>query len=486
MIKRSSLIWKVLVVIVITAMLLVACVPQPAEEAPAAEEPKAEEVEEVKEAEVEEAKEAEEPEEVMEEATFEAMSGEAVEFQAWQFATDVVQSNVDRYNDEMNGNVVYATIAGDYSAIMENKLLAGAPLDMLYGHIYDAVRFYEGGWLMPVDELPAYEDIKADMYPHIADYWTYDGHLLGLSYFTSVLGVVTVNLQQLEAAGLTPDDYPATWDELYDQLYEIRDAGIDHPYMPSWYNQQWGMPWAFLFEVLNRGGMTADPVTHAPMLTVDGAGGETLRDWKAIYNDGIVEEEVLSYQEADFLEAWESGRYVYSPSMAYNIKRFNNPDNSVFAGDCSFIPYQGQPWGMVDAAVYMMTDRERSEEHTKDVQKFVSWYGFRDQNGDSFVAERWLKDFNLFSAYRSVMESDEAKTMIGEGLSDPNNVDALLEVYEHAQYPAGVFNVVWSAEFQAFLKETLQTFLLEDKPVDETIDALNNKIAELNATYGIE
>jgi multiple sugar transport system substrate-binding protein len=415
-----------------------------------------------------------------------SVSGEVVEFQGWQFATDIVEGNVKRYNGEMNGKVVYSTIAGDYSAIMENKLLAGAPLDILYGHIYDAVRYYEGGWLMTVDELPNYEDIIADMYPNIAQYWTYDGHLLGLSYFTSVLGIVGVNLEKLEEAGLTPDDYPATWDELYDQLYKIRDAGIKHPFLPSWYNEQWGMAWAFLFEVLNRGGDIADPVTHVPMLTVDGPGGETLRDWKAIYNDGIVEEEVLSYNEADFLEAWESGRYVYSPTMAYNIKMFNNPESSTFAGKCSFIPYKDQPWGMVDAAVYMMTNRERSEEHTNDVKSFASWYGFRDQNDVSFVADRWLADFNLFSAYKSVMESDDAKKKIGEGLSDPNDVDALLEIYKNAQYPAGVFNVVWSAEFQAFERETLQTFLLEDKPVDETIDALNGKITELNATYGIE
>lgn len=490
--KKHSILWFLVVTLVITAMLISACAPAATEEVkPAAEEEEVvvEEAEPEPEVEAEEeAEPVEEEVEAIEEFSLEATSGEEVYFQAWQFATDVVQDNVNRYNDEMGGNVVYSTIAGDYSAIMENKLLAGAPLDFLYGHIYDAVRYYEGGWLMPIDELPNFEDeIKPDMYPHIAEYWSYDGHVLGLSYFTSVLGIIGVNLEKLEEAGLTEADYPATWDEIYDQLYVIRDAGIEHPFMPSWYNQQWGIPWAFLLEVLNRGGMTADPETHAPMLTVDGPGGETLRDWKRILNDGIVEEEVLSYQEADFLEAWESGRYVYSPTMAYNIKRFNNPETSAFAGKCSFIPYQGQPWGMVDAAVYMMTTRDdRSPEHTQDVKSFTSWYGFRDQNGVSFVAERWLKDFNLFSAYRSVMESDDAREYISGALSNPDNVDKLLEIYEQADYPKGTFNVVWSAEFQTFLKETLQTFLLEDLPVEDTIDALNGKITELNQTYGIE
>jgi len=420
-------------------------------------------------------------------ATFDlkAQSQETVELVGWQFATDVVANNVARYNNEMGGHVVYSTIAGDYSSIMESKLLMKAPVDVLYGQVYDAVRFYEGGWITPIDELPNYQTIKDDFYPTIADYFTYKGHLLGLSYYMSVLGVVTVNLDQLQKAGLTEADYPATWHELYDQLYKIRDAGIKHPYLPSWYNEQWGIPWSFMFEVMNRGGTVADPETHAPMMTVDGPAGDTLRDWKRLYNDGIVEPEVLSYKEADFLQAWESGRYVYSPTMAYNIKSFNDPKSSTFAGKCSFIPYKGQPWGGIDTGLYMMTNQPRSPEKEHDVMAFLSWYGYKDQKGEAFTALRWLKDFNLFSGYKSVMESPQAKAEIATALSNPNDVDKLLEIYTHAAYPKGVFNAVWSAEFQTFLRETIGDFLLKDLPVEDTINALNNKITELNKTYGI-
>jgi ABC-type glycerol-3-phosphate transport system substrate-binding protein len=415
-----------------------------------------------------------------------AQSSETVYFQGWQFATDVVQNNVARYNSEMGGHVEYSTIAGDYSSIMESKLISKAPLDILYGHVYDAVRFYEGGWVKPIDELPNFEtEIKPDLYPSIAGYWTYKGHVLGLSYFTSILGIIGVNLLMLKEAGLTEADYPSTWGDLYNQLYQIKDAGIEHPMLPAWYYEQWGMAWNYLLEVHNRGGVVADPETHAPLLTADGPGGDTLRDWQRIFKDGLVEKEVLSYKEADFLEAWESGRYVYCPTMAYNIKMFNNPESSAFPGNCSFIPYKGQPWGMIDAAVYIMTNRPRSPEYDLDVESFASWYGFRDQHGDSFVAQRWLKDFNLFSAYKSVMESDVARQEIASSLSNPNDVDKLMEIYTHASYPQGVFNVVWSAEFQAFLKETLSNFLLQDKTVEETVKAINDNITELNNTYGI-
>ena len=34
-----------------------------------------------------------------------AESGEDVFFRGWQYRTDIVQSNIDRYNNEMGGNV---------------------------------------------------------------------------------------------------------------------------------------------------------------------------------------------------------------------------------------------------------------------------------------------------------------------------------------------------------------------------------------------
>ena len=411
------------------------------------------------------------------------VTDEPVIFQGWQYRTDIVEDNVRRYNTELGGHVIYSTIAGDYSAIMENKLIIRAPLDVFYGHIYDAVRYYEGGWIIPAEELPNIDAIKADMYPSILDAFTYDGKLLGLSYFTSVLGVVGVNLKLLEQVGMAFDELPSTWDELYDQLYEIRERGLQHPFLPGWYVEQWGIPWAFILEVMNRGGEIADPETHEPLLTADGPAGDVLRDWKRIWNDGIVEREVLSYKEADFLEAWESGKYLYAPTMLYNIKRHNDPQYSQFAGYCSFIPYKGQPWGMLDAAVYIMSNRPRSKAHTRDVMAFTSWYGYRDHEGKFFVANRWMKESMLFSAYRSVRESPETEATILASVARPEDYAAALELYEHAKYAAGVFNQIWGIEFQTFLREILHEFLLKDLPVEDTIQAMIDRINELNALY---
>jgi len=403
-------------------------------------------------------------------------------FQGWNYRPDIVEDNVRRYNEELGGHVQYSTIAGDYSAIMETKLVVGAPLDVLYGHAYDAIRYYRGGWILPAEELPNIEQIKADMYPTIIKALSYDGKLLGLPYFTSVIGCVAVNLKLLEKVGLTPQDFPKTWDELYNQLYEVRKRGLEHPYLPPWYVEQWGIPWAFIYETLNRGGRIVDE-NGEPLLTADGPAGDTLRAWKRIWNDGLVPHEVLGYKEADFLEAWESGQYLYTPTMLYNLKRHNDPYYSAIAGYCSVIPYAGQPWGMLDIAAYLMTAHPRTEGAKHDVMAFTSWYGYKDHHGEFFVANRWLENSMLFSGYRPVMESPLAEAVMKKALARPEDYRAALELYEHVQYPAELFQQPWAAEFQSFLREILDEFLLKDLPVEQVIQAMRDEINRLNAMY---
>ena len=417
----------------------------------------------------------------------EAQSGETVFFRGWQYKTDVVQDNVDRYNRDQQGKVDYATVTGDYPAIMEQNLMAGAELDVLYANPSQAGRYFDGGWIMPAEELPDIDAIKADMYPNILEAWTYKGKLLGLSYFVSTRGVLHVNLKKYAELGYGDGDFPADWDALYDQLYEMREKGEQTPFLPHWINEWYGISWAFNFEVMNRGGIIADPETHAPRLTTDpeGPAYKTLEDWKRIWNDGLVPEEVLTYNESAYIDAYASGRFVMSPQQLYDLETFNRPDRSQIAGHASLLPYQGQSWGLLDSAVYLMTSRERGEAHTADVQRFASWYGYQDHEGEVFVGNRWMQESMLFSGYRSVMESEAAAERMKSALARPEDIPVVLEVYSHTPYPKGIWSVVWAEEFNSWLKETLQEFVQDDGDIVETIEAINEEIADLNRKYGL-
>ena len=202
------------------------------------------------------------------------------------------------------------------------------------------------------------------MYPNVRDAWTYKDKLLGLSYFVTTRGVMHVNLKKYEKLGMKDFDMPKTWDELYDQLPTLKNLGEKTPFLPHWFAEWFGISWGFYFETINRGGQIADAVTHKPLLTADGPAGATLRAWKRIWNDGLVPKEALTYLEPDYLQAWGSGEYVYSPQQMYDLKKFNDERYSTFAGFDSLVPYQGQSSGLIDSAMYLTSNREQERQIT--------------------------------------------------------------------------------------------------------------------------
>jgi len=420
-------------------------------------------------------------------ADFTPTSGETVYFRGWQFRTDVVQSNVETYNKTFNGKVDYATVTGDYPAIMEKALIANDKVDVLYANPSSAVRYMGGRWLLPASELPNAQEIADGLYPNIRDAWSVGGKLLGLSYFVSTRGCMHVCLKPYLAAGFTEAELPVNWDGLYDIVYKLHDKGVAKPILPHWFGEYFGISWAFVFEVMNRGGHVADPETHKPLLTLDGPAGKTLAAWKKLWKSGLVSEEVFSYNEASYINAFRSGRYVFSPQQIYDLKTFNDKAQSGdVAGQVTLLSAKEQSWGLIDSALYVMSARKgRSAALTGDVKKFVSWYGYKDEKGEYAVANRWLKENMLFSGYKAVMESPLARQAVSSSLMRPSDYDRVLEVYAKTPYPRGIWNVVWSEEFNFWLREKLFAFLQKDLEAESVIKDANAKMEDLNKRYKI-
>ncbi len=380
---------------------------------------------------------------------FAATSGEQVYFRGWQYKPDVVQENVDKYNKLHSGKVDYQTVTGDYPALMEKSLIAGDKLDMIYANPPTAVRFYEAGWIKPADDLLSGPAAIADMYDKVRDAWTYKGKVLGLSYFLSPRGIICVNRQRQEELGIKDEEFPKNWDEFYAHLDALNAKGIKDAFLPHWFNEFYGISWAFLWEVINRGGTTVDPKTHAPTVTVDNAAGKTLAAWKKLWKSGKVPEEVLTYTEANVVDGFASGRYLYSCQAGYNLALFNNKEKSKIAGKVGFIPYRGQAWGLLDSALYLATTRKRSPALDADVSRFVSFYGFKNTSGKVWVGQTWMENSMLFSGYKSVMESKDTAESLKGFLARESDVKELLDLYAQTAAPNDVWKVVWAEELNS-------------------------------------
>jgi hypothetical protein len=432
---------------------------------------------------------------------FKPVSDYQVEFRGWAYKPEIPDRNTDLYNSNLDGNVNYETVTGDYPSILQSMMIAGSQVDVMYISNLTAPRFYDAGWIIPAEDFGNIDEIKSNMYQNVIDSNSYKGKLMGLSYFTSVVGNPLVNMKLAKELGLSFDEVsPASWDELWDSIPKWQAKGIKYPFLPWWTTEWPGINWGYAIEVTNRGGTIVDPVTHKPVLSVDGPEGETLRDWKRAWNSDSVPKEVLQYTEADQIQAFASGKYLICSQHLYEMKNYNDPEFSAFAGQCYQIPYQGQSWGMLDTCQYALVNGDkfgRSAEGTQDATTFIQWYGFKDQNGNMFVADQWVEESMLFSAYKPVMEDPKNIEIVKGYLAkeDPGSeyyelaekqYDVIMEIYQTAPFPHPTFSVIWADEWNAWLNSYLKRFLTENIPVETAIAAMTDKLNDLNDTYGVK
>jgi ABC-type glycerol-3-phosphate transport system substrate-binding protein len=419
------------------------------------------------------------------ESKFSATSNEIVYFRGWQFKPEIVQQNVDRYNKLNGGHVDYQTVSGDYPSLMEKSMIAEDKLDIIYTTPSTAVRFYEAGWIKPVDDLKAGPEAIKDMYDNVREAWTHQGKLMGFSYFLSVRGLVVVNRARQAELGISDDQLPKNWDEFYAHIGSLSDKGVKDVYLPHWFNEYYGANWAFLFEIINRNGTIVDPTTRKPVASANNAVGDVLKAWKTAWKGGHVPQEILTYTEANVVDGFASGRYLYSAQAGYNLAYFNDKEKSKIAGKVGFLPYRGQGWGGLDSALYSVTNRERDPQLAEDVDRFISYYGYKDNDGNISTAKTWLTTNMMFSAYRSVMESSETVEVLKRVLARESDAAELLTLYGKTTAPNDVWQVVWAEEFMAWLHKRLPEFLLNDESVDSMIADITSQVEGLNKKYNI-
>ncbi len=123
--------------------------------------------------------------------------------------TAAVQDAVDGWSAD-SGTDVEVIVAQDINQQLGQALAGGDPPDLFY---VDAARFGDyaaNGALYPyVSELSGADDF----YPSLTDTFSYEGEAVCAPKDFSTLALV-IDTELWDAAGLTDDDIPTTWDEL--------------------------------------------------------------------------------------------------------------------------------------------------------------------------------------------------------------------------------------------------------------------------------
>lgn len=286
----------------------------------------------------------------------------------------------------------------------------------------------------------------------------------------------------LDKAGVTPEQYPKTWTELYDMCRQLKSSGaVDVPLLPHWFaSGVWfGVSWGYLFECLNRGAVLFDDA-HNPVF--DDASLAILNEWKQLLADKIVPESVFTMGEADYIDAFAKGTYAFSPQQIYDLKVFNDPTKSQIAGQAIALPVNGQPWGMIDEGIYTVPNRNDSDDKLARKYRLAGFFGYRDDKNELAVAKRWAIEAALNSGYKAILQDPDVIAAYNSWLPNPEMLTTLNGVMEAAPF-AKVWQTFWWEEWNAQAMTDIPKAVLGQSSVEEIHAGLKKLAEDLVARY---
>ena len=408
--------------------------------------------------------------------------GKPLIFRGWNYHVEVVQDNLETFKKQYDEQVDYQTITGDYGSIVAQMHVNKEPLNFCYANPQTAARWYLSGWAHDYSGWWDVEKASAELYPGWRAIATIKGKLVGLPYFQSIRGNIVTNDALLEKVGITPQEYPKTWDELYAQLYDIKKANVtDVPFLPHWFATWFGVTWGFLFEAQNRGFTVFDEKGNP---VFDPQCYEMVEYWKKLLADGIVPKETLTMQEADFIDAFATGRYAYSPQQTYDSKVFNDPAKSKFPGKSRIVPATSQPWGLIDSGLYVIIKRAgQTDSDVARSMRLGAFYGWRDKEGNLRVSKRWAVEQALNSGYPATLEDPDVIAAYKSWMPDYDfMMPAMQSVLQAAKSPA-VWQRLFYDEWNSAAATVLPEAILGQKTVKAALDELKETANKLIDKY---
>ncbi len=404
-------------------------------------------------------------------------------FNIWEFRPDIVQNSIAEFEKQYDEKVNLEVIPGDYTSGMLNKIISGAPLDMIY--VQDnMVKFSTAGWLHPLNDLWSLEEIKKETQSVQWEAQTYKDQVLALPYFSAVKPVCGINRILADKLGLKPADYPKNWKEVYEISRRAKKEGVvDIPFMPRWIPSYPEISQIFVGESRNWGDPMFDDELN-PVFGPDTIAAEVLDTWRQLHADKIVQETAVTMTVIDNIDGFGKGTYLFSAQETYDFLRFNDPARSNIAGQAIFAPYAGTPWGYFNHGMYSMIERKgRSDVDTARALRLVEFFGWRDKNKELFVGKQWIKEENLGIGYDAPWQEPDVKEFLNGWIPEPDFQDKLLELYKHAK-PNNAWKSIWYPEWNTAGQTLLPQAIVGQKPVKDTITELRDLAQSLKKRYG--
>lgn len=310
-------------------------------------------------------------------------------------------------------------------------------------------------WLEPIEMT---DEDKEDM-PTLETF-TIDGEILAVPYANDYR-IAYYNKEHFEQAGIT--EVPETWDEVYDALKKIKEAGIvEYPYtMPM--NADESATTSMMWMAFSRSGQVFnDDDTLNEEAVMDALTFEN-----QLVQDGFVDPASISFNGMDCYRKITSGEasFMVGPTKFVGIS--NDPEQCSEIGNIVPILLPGtdgtSPQTMALPEAVGITSFSENKEAA---QEFVKWYSSAD------VQKRMYAVNSSIPTRNSVLAE-----MVEDGTFE--NAGAMLDEADliKSVFPNGVPS--YYSEMSNTMYNNINQMVLGEQTPQEAFDAMNAKVNEL-------
>lgn len=311
------------------------------------------------------------------------------------------------------------------------------------------------GWLEPIEMS---EEDKADM-PTLETF-SIDGDILAVPYANDYR-IAYYNKAHFEKAGIT--EAPETWDEVYDALKKIKEAGVvEYPYtMPM--NADESATTSMMWMAFARNGQVfnEDDTLNQDAVT------DALQYENQFVKDGLIDPTSISFNGMDCYRKITSGEasFMVGPTKFVGIS--NDPEQCTEIGNIVPILLPGaegtseQTMALPEAVG--ITSFSENKEAAKE---FVKWFSSAD------IQKRMYKVNSSIPTRNKVLAE-----MVEDGTFE--NAGAMLDeaALIKSVFPNGVPS--YYSEMSNTIYNNVNKMVLGEITPEEAFDAMNTKVNEL-------
>lgn len=370
-----------------------------------------------------------------------------IDFAVWNYSLDIVQDNIEKFESENPD--IDVTLNDytwpDYHDTMVLRFRGNNAPDTLYVGQDWLPAWASAGWLAPFEEacpdLPQYAAGAAE---YAVNDMTYQDQLYGLPYYADTISFL-YNGAILEEHGIA---VPETWDDVLQASLQLKEAGMEHPFVYEYDQELPNFFDAFVAQVYGRGGDMFDEDLNPVFNDPESAAFQHLQ-W---LQDAVNEHDIMELvpHETDVIRTMNTGQHAFTVVYNYVLAAMNEEATQPRAGEFALALMPGEAHQTLGfAKFYSISQAAANDADKREAAcQFIEYMG----GGDYSIATRWAAENGLGFAQLPLFEDPAVR----DTWNDWIDVDLLHEQVASARTGTWTeWTSIWSAYFRPLLAQAM-------------------------------